>query len=1119
MASSSPTPRRRRVWWKIGAGLLACVVAGLVAFPWFLGTEPARRWLLGRANRAMSPGGFEFTTIRFSWFGPTRLTGFVLRDAQGDRVVDAPTATWDRSLHQALFERPRYGTLTLDRAVLDVQRRADGTVDLYETIKPLLGLNPKTSLQILIRQGRLRYRDASQPAPVSAEQADVAVEIHPSPGPITWDVRLEKPGIPASTLGLRGEYNRWKGGKGRPSDLTVQLRGSRWPWTLSGRGLETSGRFGGRISAKRRNGEWALDGRADVDDLDANGPTLAGDHLKLDRVAATWDFIGKTGSWEVRNLEVTSPIGSLKATGTLPGTPDNLATIEGNLDLAAVARQIPRALHLREGISVDRGEATLRIESRATEDGQAWNVQARITDLEAHNQERPLTLREPATLSARILRRTGELSVEELALRTSFLDLKAKGDVDRGLGWSGTFELGGLQRELKGLVDFGKVELAGKGDVSGTYRRTAGTYQGRLELDVAGLQVAGLVDTPLRRDSAHATATVEGAASESGLPETWSTLALALTSGASAAELSASAKPDTTAVTLNLKSPVVLGDLSREATGRLEAHSDGAGLAIERLTFGLAPSEGAKAGEAIQLAGRGHFDRKAGELVLAPIPDDASGSSAIALEGEGLRVSGIGQGKIEASLTLAGDVAALARSLRTAEAARDNTLAGRWSARATAESLDDGTRLAGKIDLPQLSWGAAEASSRRQEGPISLTWTARRPTASDRLDVSEVVFASPYATLEGSGRIEELNGRRLADLRGRLTPDWKVINTMLAERVEPRARLSGQAREWRLRGTLSGDSSVGPVEPIEGDFGFELDDLDIYGLHMGKTPIVVRSREGRLSIDPIDTTLNGGRLRLAPEVKFEEGGRTSIHLGSSSTITNAEINDEVSRRFLSYVAPVLDRATRAHGRVSVNLTEAVFPIGGESKKDASVEGQVLFQDVEFAPGPLADQILALLGREDRPTLKLDAPVSLSIADRRVYQDGFALPLGKLTHVELEGWVDFDRNLDLTASIPLTPAMVGNRPLLGNVLDGTRVRVPIRGTLQKPEIDREALNLALKDLGKTLLERGAVEGATKLLQRLIQGRDPNAPPPPTREERRARRQERREQRRAERQNSP
>ena len=46
-----------------------------------------------------------------------------------------------------------------------------------------------------------------------------------------------------------------------------------------------------------------------------------------------------------------------------------------------------------------------------------------------------------------------------------------------------------------------------------------------------------------------------------------------------------------------------------------------------------------------------------------------------------------------------------------------------------------------------------------------------------------------------------------------------------------------------------------------------------------------------------------------------------------------------------------------------------------------------------APGPLADQLLAMVGREDRSGLKLDEPVSLTIADRRIYQRGLALPIG------------------------------------------------------------------------------------------------------------------------------
>ena len=64
----------------------------------------------------------------------------------------------------------------------------------------------------------------------------------------------------------------------------------------------------------------------------------------------------------------------------------------------------------------------------------------------------------------------------------------------------------------------------------------------------------------------------------------------------------------------------------------------------------------------------------------------------------------------------------------------------------------------------------------------------------------------------------------------------------------------------------------------------------------------------------------------------------------------------------------------------------------------------------------------------------------------------SIPIGELTRIELAGWVDFDRNLSLTATVPVTPAMLGNNPLLSDIAAGTKVRLPIVGTLDQP-LDR------------------------------------------------------------------
>src|SRR5437588_512472 len=78
-----------------------------------------------------------------------------------------------------------------------------------------------------------------------------------------------------------------------------------------------------------------------------------------------------------------------------------------------------------------------------------WEVEAKVSDLLASDRGRPVTLREPATLSARLARRAGGLAVEEMAVRTAFLDAKGRGDVDRGVAVSGTIDLGGLGQQLR----------------------------------------------------------------------------------------------------------------------------------------------------------------------------------------------------------------------------------------------------------------------------------------------------------------------------------------------------------------------------------------------------------------------------------------------------------------------------------------------------------------------------------------------------------------------------------------------------------------------------------------------------------------------------------------------
>ena len=144
-----------------------------------------------------------------------------------------------------------------------------------------------------------------------------------------------------------------------------------------------------------------------------------------------------------------------------------------------------------------------------------------------------------------------------------------------------------------------------------------------------------------------------------------------------------------------------------------------------------------------------------------------------------------------------------------------------------------------------------------------------------------------------------------------LTPNWVTVSTVVAGMTEPKAVLVGTDRHFRLKGALSGDSAAAVLKGLDAEVGVELTSADVLGLKLGPAPLVVRCKGGAFTVDPVRTTLNNGVVDLKPGLAVDETRGISVLLAKGSKIDGAEINDEVSRDLLSYIAPV---ARQGHAR-------------------------------------------------------------------------------------------------------------------------------------------------------------------------------------------------------------
>jgi hypothetical protein len=141
-----------------------------------------------------------------------------------------------------------------------------------------------------------------------------------------------------------------------------------------------------------------------------------------------------------------------------------------------------------------------------------------------------------------------------------------------------------------------------------------------------------------------------------------------------------------------------------------------------------------------------------------------------------------------------------------------------------------------------------------------------------------------------------------------------------------------------------------------------------------------------------------------------------------------------------------------------------------------------------------------VGLPPPPSFSLDQPIQFEIQGDRVIQHGLSIPIGQLTRLDFSGSVTFKKELDLIVEVPVTPTLLQNVPLFQSFLGQEQFKIPIRGTLDKPEVDKTAFDATMKELGEKLKNRAVDTGLDMLFNGILRGKvprfipNPNDPPP-------------------------
>jgi len=307
--------------------------------------------------------------------------------------------------------------------------------------------------------------------------------------------------------------------------------------------------------------------------------------------------------------------------------------------------------------------------------------------------------------------------------------------------------------------------------------------------------------------------------------------------------------------------------------------------------------------------------------------------------------------------------------------------------------------------------------------------------------------------------------------------DWSAINTIAAPYLPEDLTLKGKRKDSI---TFTSEYPTGQKNKLmanlnaKGKVGFE--QAGYMGLDFGPTDVDIDVQNGLLNIAPFATTVNEGQFNFAGGADFKQAPSLFKAAKPMQMVKDIKINDATTKKLLKYVNPIFADAVNVSGIANFNCEQLAIPLSAEAKNEAVVIGTISMNQVSLQTSDLLGQILTIAGGSARGTVLTIHPTKIILQKGILRYDDMQIDVGD-NPINFKGAIGLDKSLDMTVTLPYTTE--GRTARVGGSTRGTRIVLPLKGTVDKPQLDTgKLLELQLKktieEEGEELLRRGLEE---------------------------------------------
>ncbi|MCA9175326.1 MAG: hypothetical protein KDB14_12655 [Planctomycetales bacterium] len=473
--------KKKRSWLSKIVVLLLLAAAFVAALPTIVTRTPLRNTVLAWASSATGLQ-IEATGLRGGWLNPTGADGLVVRDSDGQPLLEAEKVDINRTLIALIQNQQDLGTIQLQKPVAHVALRPDGN-NWLDALQPLMQGSSSSAMprvEVVVNDGAVQLQDARQLQRLELSQLQLKAKVDDS---AETALQGEAATLLTNSQGQAGELRvRFDATNMSLSDGQASLESAGLPLTtlqplLSAYAphLQAVGDANGRAQLK-----WSrqpdLRAQLALDGLDIRNLELLSTHLpptdavRLAQLTGQGQLQWENGKLSAQDLELKSDVASLSASGrvelshltgdTVSLSQDDELRLASQVDVARLAGMLPATLRIRSDTHIDSGIVQATLDSRIEQGQRVWHGQLNSSQLAATTAGHTVRWEQPVSVEFDALQQPHGWSIRKLDCLSSFLKLSGSGNIGAGrVDLEGNLDR--LKNELSQFVDLGDIQLAG----------------------------------------------------------------------------------------------------------------------------------------------------------------------------------------------------------------------------------------------------------------------------------------------------------------------------------------------------------------------------------------------------------------------------------------------------------------------------------------------------------------------------------------------------------------------------------------------------------------------------------------------------------------------------------